>query len=82
MTEKVHRPLLCEIRKSFGTQQDVAKELNISRQYLGMIETGDRNPTAKLMARMENYFGIPSNKLFPDIFFNQKCHKTRQNKSA
>lgn len=82
MKEKFKRPLLCEIRKSFGTQEVVAKELKISRQYLGMMETGDRNPTAKLMAKMENYFGLPSNKLFPDIFFDQDCHKTRQNKSA
>lgn len=82
MKEKIKRPLLCEIRKTFGTQETVAKELNISRQYLGMIETGDRNPTARLMAKMEGYFGIPSNKLFPDIFFDQKCHKMKQNKTA
>lgn len=82
MKQKISRPLLREIRKTFGTQQVVAKELNITRQFLGMIETGDRNPTAKLMAKMEHYFGIPANKLFPDIFFDQKCHNSKQNKSA
>ena len=49
-------------------------ELGIARQYLGMIESGDRNPTVKLMAKMERYFDTPAKDLFPDLFFEDKCH--------
>jgi transcriptional regulator with XRE-family HTH domain len=76
------RLLLTELRKADGTQQDVAIKFGISRAYLGMIESGVRNPTVKLMAKIEKHFGIPANKLFPDLFFEIKCNKTKQNKSA
>lgn len=77
------RLLLSELRKAYGTQQDVANKLGISRAYLGMIEVGSRNPTVKLMAKIENHFGIPASKLFPDLFFEVKCNKTKQkSKSA
>lgn len=83
MKNEQKRLLLSEIRKTFGSQEIVAKNLKISRQYLGMIECGIRNPTVKLMAKIENYFSVPANKLFPDLFFERKCNKTKQtNKSA
>ena len=82
MTNEQKRLLLTELRKADGTQQDVAKKLGISRAYLGMLEVGSRNPTVKLMAKIERYFGIPASKLFPDLFFEVKCNKTKQTKSA
>jgi putative transcriptional regulator len=78
MTNEQKRLLLTELRKADGTQQDVANKLGISRAYLGMIEVGSRNPTVKLMAKIEKYFGIAANKLFPDLFFEIKCNKTKQ----
>lgn len=69
---------LIAARKVFGTQAVVAKELKISRQYLGMMETGDRNPSTKLMIRMEKFFGVASSELFPDLFFEQQCHNSLQ----
>lgn len=74
------RLLLTELRKADGTQQDVAEKFDISRAYLGMLEVGTRNPTVKLMARIEKYFSIPASKLFPDLFFEAKCNKTKQKK--
>lgn len=83
MTNNKKRLLLSELRKADGTQQDVAIKFGISRAYLGMIELGVRNPTVKLMAKIEKYFGIPASKLFPDLFFEVKCNKTKQkSKSA
>lgn len=76
------RPNLTNTRKLIGTQAFVAKELRISRQYLGMMETGDRNPNAKLMFRMEKFFGVPASELFPDLFFDHQCHDTLQNQIA
>lgn len=78
MHNSKQRKLLTEIRKSFGTQQFVADKLKISRQLLGAYETGCRNPKMKMMIRIEKYFGIPSQKLFPDLFFDQECHEMKQ----
>lgn len=80
MVRSKRRSLLLEIIKSKGTQQFVADELNISRQYLGMMASGQRNPTVKLMAKMESYFSIDAEKLFPDLFFEANCHKMKQRK--
>lgn len=76
------RVVLREARKQKGSQQNVAKDLKISRQYLGMMEVGTRNPTVKLMSKMESYFEVPSKLLFPDLFFDLNCHKMKQNKPA
>lgn len=79
MTEKV-RHVLLEIRKSIGSQQIVADDLNISRQYLSALEKGVRNPTVKLMVKMSDYFGISERKLFPDLYNDEESHKTLQKK--
>lgn len=76
------RTLLTEIRKAEGSQETVAENLKISRQLLSMIEIGQRNPTIKLMVKMSRYFGIQSEKLFPDLFFDHECHKLKQNKKS
>ncbi|MCF2717987.1 helix-turn-helix transcriptional regulator [Paenibacillus sp. UKAQ_18] len=69
------RSLLAELRKSEGSQEDVAKNLDISRQYLSMMELGLRNPTAKLMVKMERHFKIPAEKIFPDLFLKINATK-------
>lgn len=76
------RTLLTEIRKAEGSQESVASKLKISRQLLSMIEIGQRNPNIKLMLKMSRYFGIQSEKLFPDLFFDQDCHNMKQNKKT
>lgn len=76
------RTLLTEIRKAEGSQESVAERLKISRQLLSMIEIGQRNPNIKLMLKMSRYFGIQSEKLFPDLFFDQDCHNMKQNKKS
>ncbi|WP_238808046.1 helix-turn-helix transcriptional regulator [Paenibacillus sp. EKM212P] len=76
------RTLLAELRKSEGSQEDVAKNLDISRQYLSMMELGLRNPTAKLMVKMERHFKIPAEKIFPDLFFEDDCHKMKQKRKT
>lgn len=77
------RSLLVELRKSEGSQEDVANVLGISRQYLSMMELGLRNPTARLVFKIENHFKVPAEKMFPDLFFEDKSHNMLQkNKSA
>ncbi|MED1761540.1 helix-turn-helix transcriptional regulator [Bacillus subtilis] len=78
MKSSKERKLLAEIRKSIGSQQLVADDLEISRQYLSALEKGDRNPTVKLMVRMANYFKKNEKELFPDLFFGLECYETSQ----
>ncbi|WP_219996605.1 helix-turn-helix transcriptional regulator [Bacillus atrophaeus] len=72
------RKLLSDIRKSIGSQQIVADDLNISRQYLSALENGGRNPTVKLMVKMSKYFKVSEKELFPDLFFEIKCNNSLQ----
>jgi len=72
------RQLLTTLRKREGSQSLVAKKLGISRQYLSAMETGDRNPGVKLMVRLSNHFNEKAEKLFPDLFFEDDCHESRQ----
>ncbi|MCY8239176.1 helix-turn-helix domain-containing protein [Bacillus inaquosorum] len=72
------RKFLSDIRKSIGSQQIVAGDLKISRQYLSALETGDRNPTVKLMVKMSKYFSVSEKELFPDLFFEFECDDSLQ----
>ncbi|KAF1678570.1 helix-turn-helix transcriptional regulator [Bacillus sp. SKDU12] len=72
------RQLLTALRKREGSQSLVSKKLGISRQYLSAMEIGDRNPGVKLMVKMSNHFNEKAEKLFPDLFFEEDCHKTKQ----
>jgi len=72
------RQHLTSLRKREGSQELVAKKLGISRQYLSAMETGERNPGVKLMVKMSKHFNEKSEKLFPDLFFEDNCHDMRQ----
>ncbi|WP_077735659.1 helix-turn-helix transcriptional regulator [Bacillus sonorensis] len=73
-----NRQLLTTLRKKEGSQALVAEKLGISRQYLSAMETGERNPGVKLMVKMSKHFDEKSEKLFPDLFFEDDCHDMRQ----
>lgn len=74
------RHVLLGLRKSIGSQQIVADDLNISRQYLSALEKGVRNPTVKLMVKMSDYFGVSERTLFPDLYIDKKSHIMLQEK--
>ncbi|WP_144459950.1 helix-turn-helix transcriptional regulator [Bacillus pumilus] len=78
MNKSISRQLLTAVRKKEGSQSIVAKKLGISRQYLSAMETGERNPGVKLMVKMSNHFNEKAEKLFPDLFFEDECHKKGQ----
>lgn len=54
------------------SQEQVAQDLGITRQMLGMIERGERNPSFFLMKRIADYYGLKVD----DLFFNQIRNKT------
>jgi putative transcriptional regulator len=49
------------------SRQEVAKDLNITPQMLGMIERGDRNPSLSLAKKIADYY----NTSVDEIFFNK-----------
>lgn len=66
------RNWLIEIRNSKGlTHQQVADEVNISRQYYGMIENGERLPSVDKAKKIGELLGFDWT-----IFFENKSYKT------
>ena len=58
---------LKEARQAKGTQRKVAAELGITETHLRELENGNSVPGTRLFKRMEHYFEISSNDLFPDL---------------
>lgn len=54
------------------TQEEVARELEISKSALAMYEAGKRVPRDPLKARIAKYY----KRSVPFIFFNEKEHET------
>lgn len=68
------REKLVALRKQKGkelgyrlTQEKVASQLNISRSFYNMIETGDRDPRLQLAKKIADFFGVK----MEEIFFNE-----------
>jgi transcriptional regulator with XRE-family HTH domain len=59
--EKVQR-----VRKSKGiSQEDLAGKLAMHRNYIGMIERGERNPTIRTLYKIAKALKTNSSKLLP-----------------
>ncbi|MED1642130.1 helix-turn-helix transcriptional regulator [Brevibacillus agri] len=69
MTVKTQKPRqrLKEVREAKGTQREVAIELGITETHLREIENGRSVPGTKLLKRIEHYFGVSDDELFPDL---------------
>lgn len=54
-----------ELRKEKGLrQEDLATQLNVTRQTIIAIENNKYDPTLELALKMSMYFGISVNELF------------------
>lgn len=64
---------LKELRENKNvTQEEEAREFEITKEYLSMLERGERNPSDKLKTKMASYFGVSVSYIFLSI--NQtKC---------
>lgn len=49
------------------TQEQVAKELEITKEYLSMLERGERNPSDKLKYKMSKLFGVSMYYIFLSV---------------
>ncbi|KHD85662.1 hypothetical protein NG54_07785 [Heyndrickxia ginsengihumi] len=57
-------------KKNNLTQHDIAKSINVSRQYYGMIENGDRTPSVTIAQKLGTLL-----KFDWTIFFEYKSYK-------
>ena len=64
---------LKQIRKRKGlNQQQVAIDLNISREALSYYENGKREPSLKMLIAMSNYFNVSIDYLITGEEFKDK----------
>ena len=56
------------LRKEKGwSQEDLALEANVNKNYICDLENGRRNPSLDILERMSNAFGISLSVLFKGI---------------
>lgn len=56
---------LKELRENKNvTQEEEAKEFEITKEYLSMLERGERNPSDKLKTKMADFFGVSVSYIF------------------
>lgn len=67
--------LVSERTKKDHTQAELAKMLGISTIYVRKLESGSVKPGRDTMIKYENYFGLSSKTLFPDIFLIENDKK-------
>ncbi|TPG74351.1 XRE family transcriptional regulator [Brevibacillus laterosporus] len=59
--------IVARIRKN-KSQKVAAKEIGISAAYLVKLEAGISNPGRDTMICISNYYQMPAEVLFPDLF--------------
>lgn len=65
MKKSVKRSKLRELRND-RSLLTVATDLGITRQMLGAIEIGDRNPSLKLAQKIADYYNVSIEEIFFD----------------
>jgi transcriptional regulator with XRE-family HTH domain len=56
------------LRKTAGLSQDeLANQVELHRNYIGLIERGERNPTLLNLAKIAHALGVPLATLFEDL---------------
>ena len=72
--------ILIQLRKTSGqTQEEVAKQIGISRSMYAMIEIGERTGRYPTLKKIANYFGKTVDEVFGAYFFTVDAHEVRQN---
>ena len=69
---------LKELRENKNiTQEEAAKQFKITKEYLSMLERGDRNPSDKLKSKIANYFGVSISYIFLSINQTKSLQKKK-----
>ncbi len=61
-------PLRAYRAKNKISQEELAGRLSVSRQMVGMLESGDRQFTAEMAVKVEERLGIDRVLIRPDLF--------------
>ena len=64
MEEKIANRIREFRKKSNLTQEDLAGEMNVSRQTIISIEKGKYVPSLQLALRISRFFGCPTDEMF------------------
>ena len=73
VVDMLENRMLIELRGD-RTRVDIANDLGITQQGLGMIERGERTPRPELMKRIADYY----NKTVDELFFSHERHNLCQ----
>ena len=69
---------LVEKRRAKGfTQRDLSKKINVSREYISMLENGDRTPSVAVAKKISKELDFAW-----ENFFNQKSNESLINKAS
>ncbi|MBO0460077.1 helix-turn-helix transcriptional regulator [Enterococcus hulanensis] len=60
--------LKIEREKKNLTQEQLAKQLNVSEVFIRKLESGSSNPSSSMAVEFAEFFERPLDYLFPDIF--------------
>ncbi len=68
---------LKELRENKNkTQEIAAKEFGITKEYLSMLERGERNPSDKLKEKMADFYNVSMYYIF--LAYNETKRLTKQ----
>ncbi|MEK5070761.1 helix-turn-helix transcriptional regulator [Sporosarcina sp. FSL K6-1508] len=78
MMSKDLQATLIDKRNILGfSHQDVADHANITRQFYGMIENGERRPSVEVAKKIGSFLGLDWT-----IFFEVKCNLELQKRAV
>lgn len=76
---KRHNLIFSREKKGWN-QDELGIMLDITQQYISLIENGKRDPSTILAKKFEIIFETPMEELFPDMFENlitTKCNESK-----
>ena len=75
MTSRDFRNIFQKLRKEKGiTQDEMSKDLGVSKSTVAMWETGKRMPSPELYEQIADYFNVDIDYLYGRTEFRQRVH--------
>lgn len=72
--KRMPRKRLIELRDT-RTQKKIAKDIGITRQMLGYIESGERTPSLFVAKKIADYYEVSVEEIFFDSNGNETWHE-------